>query len=206
MAVYGRSLLNQLCVIETIAPAAQRCDTSEVWLSWLLTDTLDTLLMELERARATWLVAENIALTPFSSLPRLHRRWTPFNTSFFAMNRRKMKRPLNALIRSKMKKKRWCWNEDGGGLTCCWTELLPNDSHCYALWTHSRHPAAMGCHWKGLTCHNKLWKWSVRTEYLMKKRKVTIKSLCLWGCRFWLTLIQRGKWDKLHTGCLNKCP
>ena len=111
MAVYGRSLLNQLCVIETIAPAAQRCDTSEVWLSWLLTDTLDTLLMELERARATWLVAENIAFTPFSSLPRLHSRWTPFNTSFFAMNRRKMKRPLNALIRSKMKKKRWCWNE-----------------------------------------------------------------------------------------------
>ena len=129
MAVYGRSLLNQLCVIETIAPAAQRCDTSEVWLSWLLTDTLDTLLMELERARATWLVAENIAFTPFSSLPRLHRRWTPFNTSFFAMNRRKMKRPLNALIRSKMKKKRWCWNEDGGGLTCCWTELLQKFTH-----------------------------------------------------------------------------
>ena len=71
-------------------------------------DTVDTLLMELERVRATWLVAENIAFTPFSSLLPLHRRCKPFNTSFFAMNSRKMKRPLNVLIRSKMKKKRWC--------------------------------------------------------------------------------------------------
>ena len=71
------------------------------------------------------------------------------------------------------------------------------DSHCYALWTHSRHPAATACRWKRfdmslwITTNFEIWN-------LMKKRKVTIKSLCLWGCRFWLTLIQKQENGIIH--------
>ena len=150
-------------------------------------------LMELERVSATWLVAENMARTPFWSRPRLKSCLKPIITSFFAMNRRKMKRPLNALIRSKMKKKRWCWNFDDHRLR---HEETKNNNRKLLTLLCAMKPfktsRSQGVPLKDSNCKLEIKIICINLkENLMKKRKVTIKSRCLCGRRLWLTLTMK---------------